>query len=154
MLEQDQKIHVSSIRSDPCTMWRALEAVHIQKKPGVQFNAYDNLFSIRKHEEESLQLLMSRVDNTMQKISNVRPSSFNLNDFDSKLASMVLIRALPKEYSGFTSSLLLLDKLDKNTIHQAFVTEETQCRCRAEAPSIALAASAIASSSKKKKWSL
>src|SRR5580704_12486149 len=44
---------------------------------------------------------------------------------------MALIRSLPEESSTFASSILLLDKLDKATIHQAFVTEETQCRRRA-----------------------
>ena len=53
---------------------------------------------------------------------------------------MTLIRALPDEYSNFASSLLLLDKLDKATVHQAFVTEEAQRRHRAnEAPTISAA---------------
>jgi hypothetical protein len=39
---------------------------------------------------------------------------------------MTLIRVLPDEFNGFASSLLLLDKLEKSTIHQAFVTEESQ----------------------------
>ena len=45
---------------------------------------------------------------------------------------MILIRALPaEEYSSFTSSLLLKDKLDKAAIHQAFVTEDIHRRRRA-----------------------
>jgi hypothetical protein len=45
---------------------------------------------------------------------------------DDELASMALIRSLPEEYSGFTSLLLLMDKLNKTTVHQAFVTEDLQ----------------------------
>ncbi|TFK16352.1 hypothetical protein FA15DRAFT_551132, partial [Coprinopsis marcescibilis] len=81
--------------------------------------AYDDLFSVRKRENESLQALINRVDDPMQQIRNLRP-----------LASMALIRALPDEFSTFTSSLLLLEKLDCTAIHQAFITKETQHRCR------------------------
>ena len=35
-------------------MWELLEAAHLSKKPGAQFNAYDNLFSIRKQDDETL----------------------------------------------------------------------------------------------------
>jgi hypothetical protein len=51
---------------------------------------------------------------------------------DDELASMALIRSLPEEYSSFTSSLLLMDKLDKTTVHQAFVTEDLQRRKRVQ----------------------
>jgi len=33
---------------------------------------------------------------------------------------MAMIRALPEEFSNFASSLLLMDKLDKAAIQQAF----------------------------------
>ncbi len=46
---------------------------------------------------------------------------------------MTLIRSLTEEYSAFASSLLLMDKLEKATIQQAFVTEESQRRHRASA---------------------
>jgi hypothetical protein len=61
---------------------------------------------------------------------------------------MTLIRVLPDEFSVFASSLLLLDKLEKSTIHQAFVTEESQCRHRAShAPNVSSALAASSSSS-------
>ncbi len=59
---------------------------------------------------------------------------------------MTLIRALPDEFSGFASSLLLLDKLEKATIQQAFVSEESQRRHRASnAPNVASALAATSS---------
>jgi hypothetical protein len=57
MVEQNQKIHFQGITDNPLKMWKALQAVHMQKRPGNRFNAYDNLFSIRKHEDETLQTL-------------------------------------------------------------------------------------------------
>ncbi|TFK18788.1 hypothetical protein FA15DRAFT_728814, partial [Coprinopsis marcescibilis] len=137
MVEPDQKIHVSGIKDDPCAMWKALEDIFIQKKPGARFNAYDNLFLVRRGKNESLQALINRVDNLMQQICNVRPKEFNLGALDSELASMALIRALPEECLTFTSSLLLLEKLDRTAIHQAFITEETQRRhCANDTPSV------------------
>jgi len=58
---------------------------------------------------------------------------------------MAMVRALPEEFSNFASSLLLMDKLDKASIQQAFVSEESQRRhCASEAPAVA---SALAASS-------
>ncbi|EKM73242.1 hypothetical protein AGABI1DRAFT_135259, partial [Agaricus bisporus var. burnettii JB137-S8] len=132
MVEQEQRIHFQGIQDSPVKMWEALEAVHRQKRAGMRFNAYDDLFSIRKLEEESLQSLINRVESSKRKIKELRPSSFTLEQLDDELASMALIRALPDEFSGFTSSLLLMDKLDKTTVHQAFVTEDLQRRKRAQ----------------------
>jgi hypothetical protein len=147
MVEDDQKIHFDKIKDDPVQMWAALEAVHMQKRPGHRFNAYDDLFSIRKQEDESLQTLMNRVDGALRRIQDLRPAGFDLKMLDDELASMAMICALPEEYSNFTSSLLLLDKLDKATIHQAFVGEETQCRRRAsDMSSVGTALSASTSS--------
>jgi len=144
MVQPDQRIHFQGISDDPVEMWKALEKVHLQKCPGTCFNAYNDLFSIRKEEEESLQTLMNRVDIAIHCIKDLCPTSFDINALDNKLASMALIRALPDEYSGFVSSLLLLDKLDKATIQQAFVTEETQRRRRANDASTSAIAMAAA----------
>jgi hypothetical protein len=128
MVEQEQRVHFSGIQDDPVKMWQALEAVHHQKKPGMHFNAYDDLFSIWKLEEEPLQSLINRVEDCKKRIKELRPPNFTLEMLDDELASMALIRALPDDYSAFSSSLLLMDKLDKSTIHQAFVTEDIQCK--------------------------
>ena len=125
-VEDDQKIHFSGIQDDPVAMWKKLSDVHLQKRPGARFNAYDDLFSIRKKEDESLQSLMNRVDTAVKRIQDLRPQDFDLAKLDNELASMALIRALPEEFANFASSLLLLDKLDKAVIQQAFVTEEAQ----------------------------
>jgi hypothetical protein len=61
---------------------------------------------------------------------------------------MTLIRALPDEFNGFALSLLLLDKLEKSTIHQAFVTEESQhSQCTSATPNVGSALAALLSSS-------
>ena len=53
-IEDNQKVHVKDVKGDPVQMWKKLEDVHVQKKPGVCFNAYEALFSIRKCDDETL----------------------------------------------------------------------------------------------------
>jgi len=146
MVEQGQRVHLNGIDDDPIKMWDALKKVHMQQRPGVRFNAYDDLFSIRKKEDESLQALINRVDSVMQHIKDLRPDSFSITQLDDELASMAMIRALPEEFSGFSSSLLLKDNLDKATVQQAFVTEETQRRrCANDTPTVGTAFKAVSS---------
>ena len=66
MLEQDQKNLISAIQGDPVAMWKKLADTYLQQKAGSRFNAYDDLFSIRKKEDESLQALISRTDEQMR----------------------------------------------------------------------------------------
>ena len=144
-LKPDQKALVSSCKDSPVTMWTTLQSTYLQKKAGSRFNAYDDLFSIRKLEDETLQSLINRVDEAVKLIQDLRPTSFSLEQLDKELAAMVLIRALPEEYNTFVSSLLLLDKLDKKTVQDVFITEEIQ-RCR-RAADISSSAAAMAASS-------
>ena len=63
-LSDDQKTHIEDISDDPVKMWPKLEAVHLQKKPGMRFNAWEEFFSIHM-EERSLLSLMTRIDAAM-----------------------------------------------------------------------------------------
>ncbi|KII82896.1 hypothetical protein PLICRDRAFT_78957, partial [Plicaturopsis crispa FD-325 SS-3] len=98
--------------------------VHMDKRPGTCFNAYDNLFSIQKRNNDSLPALVARVQAAMRDVINLRPASFTLATLDDELRAMAMIRALPSEFDAFTSSLMLHDKLDVASITQAFLTEE------------------------------
>src|SRR3984885_6199913 len=141
MVEPSQTVHLQGI-ADPVAMWEALKSVHLQQKPGARFNAYDDLFSIRKTEEEFLQTLVNRVDAAIQHIKNLCPKNFTLDNLDDELLCMAMIRSLPEDYSHFVSSLMLSDKLDKSIITQAFHTEEIQ-RTRRSAPQISEVANKV-----------
>ena len=60
MVEDDQRIHLNDYKDQPDQMWEALKKIHMQQRPGTRFNAYDDMFSIRKVEEENLQTLINR----------------------------------------------------------------------------------------------
>ncbi|TEB21168.1 hypothetical protein FA13DRAFT_1643328, partial [Coprinellus micaceus] len=134
-LEEDVRTLVRGCRDDPQAMWTTLEDTYHQKKADNHFNSYDDLFSICKQADESLQTLINRVDEATKLCQALRPSEkpkdFTLDAMDKELTSMVLC-ALPDNCSHFFMSLLLLDKLDKATTTQAFLTEETQCRHRTQ----------------------
>lgn len=105
---QDQRVHLSGMEGDPVQIWKKLEEVHMNMKPGTRFNAYDDLFAIRLGESESLSSLIVRVDDVIHRIQGLRPSDFDIKKMDDELAIMALIRALLQEqYGSFVSSLLL-----------------------------------------------
>ena len=103
-VEPDQKSHFHGILSDPIKIWTTLRDVHMSKKPGVRFNAYDSLFSIRKQPNESLQSLCARIDTSMQTIQDLHPTPFTLKEMDDELHSMALTQSLPDEYRSFSQS--------------------------------------------------
>ena len=148
MVENTQRVHFRGIKDDPLKMWAALREVHMQKRPGTRFNAYDDLFSIRKRDEEDLQSLINRVDDALHRIRDLRSTTFTLDKLDDELGAMALIRALPDDYNSFVSSLLLKDDLDKAAVQIAFVHEDNQCRCRQEeSPAVGSALAASSTSS-------
>ena len=118
-------------------MWNLLEAAHLSKKAGARFNAYDDLFSIRKQEDENLVTLGVRIEKAMQTIQNICTPGFTIQNLDEELQCMALIHALPDEYRHLSSSLLLIDKLDKVTILEAFRSEELNRQRQSESVSIA-----------------
>ena len=132
-LSDDQKTHVEACNDDPVAMWKKLESVHLQKKPGMRFNAWEEFFSIQLEENESLSSLMTRIDTAMHKVQNLRPDTFTLDDLDRELVSMTMVRSLPSSYASFASSLQLLDKFDKDTLQAAFINEES-LRTRSSTP--------------------
>ena len=67
---------------DPVAMWKALESQHVSKKPGSRFNAYNELFSISKRDDESLIDMATRIETAMQQIFDLRPATFTLKDLD------------------------------------------------------------------------
>jgi hypothetical protein len=126
LVDDSQKIHIQDCNEDCVKMWEMLVSVHLQKKPGARFNTYDDLFSIRKQEDESLSNLMNRVNGAMRRIKDLRPKDFTLDILDSELSSMAMICSLPDDYSSFISSLLMKVTLTTSVVQQAFITEDIQ----------------------------
>jgi len=84
-LELRQCILFQEFADNPIKIWTTLEVVHIQKCPGTLFNAYNDFFSIRKNESESLQTLRARIKRAMSKMQNLFPHGFNLQKLDEEV---------------------------------------------------------------------
>ena len=57
----------------------ALESAHMQKKPGARFNAYDDLFSIQKYNDETLVDLAVRIEHVHYGTASCLISSHLIN---------------------------------------------------------------------------
>lgn len=128
-------------------MWEALEKVHLPKRPGARFHAYDNLLGIQKEPDKDLSGLIKRVDDAINLARDLRPANFTMDDLDGELVSMALIRSLPEEFKTFRSSLFLLPQLNRDTVAEAFLLEEADEKHRkqaAEAQALALKAAMAA----------
>ena len=125
LVENDQRVHFRGHEENSIKMWELLEAAHLSKKPGARFNAYDDLFNIRKQDDETLVDLGIRIKKAIQTIQNLRPANFTIAKLDTELQCMALIRSLPEEYQHLSTSLLLKNKL----VLQAFRSEELNCHC-------------------------
>ena len=122
----DQRTHLRGIEDDPIAIWKKLESVHLQKRPGARFNAWNSFFGVQKKEDESLSQLMTRIESNMQEVQNLRPEGMTLAQMDEELVCMMMVRSLPSEYDSFASSFQLLDKFEKSKLQEAFVAEETR----------------------------
>jgi hypothetical protein len=147
MITPEQKVHIKGLEDDPVGMWKKLKDVHIVKQAGARFNSYDSFFGIRKQEDESLVSLTARIDGAMQKIQSLRPDNFTLANLDDELFCMTMIRSLPEEYNTLVTSLLLKGSLSKDTIIEAFQTEENQRQHRAISESFTPSTQALVTSS-------
>lgn len=70
-VEDEQTIHLQGIDDNPVEMWKKLESVHMHKASGTRFNAYHDLFNIKKLPNESVQSLMNCVDEAMRRIKGL-----------------------------------------------------------------------------------
>ena len=116
------------------SMWSTLESQYSKDNAASRFLAYDEFLSISKQQDESLTSLVARVEDTLQKLRSSRSETLTIDDFEAQLAAMVLIRALPEEFTSFKSSLLLLDSsISLKSVKEAFLQEErTRQPCSSE----------------------
>lgn len=135
-LSAEQRTHIDAVQDDPAQIWSTLESIHLQQRPGARFNAWDDFFSIRKKQDESLTSLIARIEDSMSKIQQLRPKDastpYTMKDLDNELICMAMVRSLGEEYSHFASSLLLFQSLEKDRLKEAFLAEELQRMRRPE----------------------
>ncbi|KZV58900.1 hypothetical protein PENSPDRAFT_547328, partial [Peniophora sp. CONT] len=128
-LEPEEQAHVRTAVSTPQTMWEMLKTRHVQERATSRFNAYDDLFSIRLKEGESLTDLAARVKDSMRLVQERRPVAFKLEQLDIELQVMAIIRALSGDASCRTLVTTLMhatDLADLDKLEDKLVTEDLQ----------------------------
>lgn len=136
-LEEAQRVHIIDIRCDPVLMWKKLRDVHLQKNPVQCFNAYQALLNIQKSDDKTLPELIVCVQDAINKVKQLRSEKTSVEDIDSDLSVIALVKALSEQYSAFRSALMLLPKLDMASVSTAFQAKEST-----RAASLAMAAQA------------
>jgi hypothetical protein len=109
-LSQSQCAHVRGIEDDPIAMWDKLSSIHSQQVPSMRFGVYNELLSVTKQPDESLQSVVGRVSKALVCIQELRPESFTIVQLDEELAIMAMLRALPRDVYGDFVLLLMHQK--------------------------------------------
>ncbi|THH18383.1 hypothetical protein EW146_g2578 [Bondarzewia mesenterica] len=89
-----------------------------------RFNALEDLFLIRKKDNESLQSLIHRIDEAMHILKNLRPVDYTLKTQDEELVCMAMLWSQPADFDAFRSSLNLIDNLIRSKLEDAFRNED------------------------------
>ena len=86
-IETSQRIHVEAIRDDPKAMWDTLKAVHNQQLPVTRVNAYLDLLSIHREEDETFSALIARMEAASKLTVDLCPKDFKLETLDDDIRS-------------------------------------------------------------------
>ena len=119
MVDKSLRHHFRDYTEDPVCIWDTLKQLYTVVNSGMQFNAYDTLFSLRKKEDEKLEEFANRVVNSMQIVKDIRPQAFTIDDLDQELEVMAMLRGLPGNYRDWSENLMLQD-FNVKTVMEAF----------------------------------
>ena len=115
-ISQDCLVHVRDHEDDPVKIWTTLEATFIKQRTAPRFNAYHELFSIKKEPSESLDGVINRVNEQVRIIKSLTPQSFTLDQLYNELSTMALIRSLPQDFSQVINTIAVMDTFEKDKV--------------------------------------
>jgi hypothetical protein len=126
-LSQSQRAHVRGIEDNPIAMWDKLSSIHNQQVPGMCFGAYNELLSVTKQPDESLQSVAGHIFKALVCVQELRPESFTIVQLNEELAIMAMLCALPHDVYGDFVLLLMREKtLTCADVESAFQVEQVE----------------------------
>ena len=141
-LDPSQYFHVEGMMDDPHGMWTALKAVYQTQKANSRFYAMQALLAIHKENTESLSDFITRVNTAGSNLKALIATTLTVNDVIDEMCIHSAITGLGEgEYDSFTSSVLMIDNIDRAKVTEAFRNEDVK-RSTITASSSALAAKA------------
>jgi hypothetical protein len=93
----------------------------------MRFGAYNELLSVTKQPDESLQSVAGHIFKALVCVQELRPESFTIVQLDEELAIMAMLRALPCDvYGNFVLSLMRQKTLTRADVEAAFQAEQVE----------------------------
>jgi hypothetical protein len=144
-------VYVRDNEDDPVKIWATLKKTFIKPSSAPRFQAYQDLFSIKKDPSETLDAVINRVDEQTRIIKSLTPDAFTLDNLYDDLASMTIINSLPHDFSTVVSTLAVMDKFSKTEVIQSLRNLESTTRHTSSSPSVHVANTPSSSHQKKAK---
>ena len=127
-MSPEVRVYTRDHAKDPVKIWDTLKATFINPTSAPRFQAYQDLFSIKKDPSETLDGVINRVDEQVRIIKSLTPDSFTLDDLYDDLASMTIINSLPHDFSTVVNTLAVMDKFKKTEVIQSLRNLESSTR--------------------------
>ena len=142
------RVYTRDDGEDPIKIWDTLKKTFIKPLSAPRFQAYQDLFSIKKEPSETLDGVINRVDEQVRVIKSLTPDVFTLDNLYDDLASMTIINSLPHDFSTVVNTLAVMDKFSKTEVIQSLRNLESTTR---QSPSSVLVANTPSPSSTQQK---
>jgi hypothetical protein len=143
-LSPEVVVYIRDDMEDPVKIWDTLKKTFIKPSSAPRFQAYQDLFSIRKNPSETLDGVINRVDEQVRIIKSLTPDEFTLDNLYDDLSSMTIINSLPHDFHTVVNTLAVVDKFSKTDVIQSLRNLESTNR---QSSSSVLAANTPSSSS-------
>jgi len=75
-MSPEVKVYIRDVAEDPVKIWDTLKATFIKPVSAPRFQAYQDLFSIKKDPSETLDGVINRVDEQVRIIKSLTPDQF------------------------------------------------------------------------------
>ena len=137
------RVYIRDDGEDPVKIWATLKKIFIKPVSAPRFQAYQDLFSIRKDPSETPDGVINRVDEQVRIIQSLTPDKFTLDNLYDDLASMTIINSLPHDFNTVVNTLAVMDKFSKKDVIQSLRNIEST----RQSPSSVLVANIPSSSS-------
>ena len=112
-LSPNQYIHIENKMDNPIAMWDNLKNAHQSQGANGCYHAIQRLLTTRKEDAEMLTEYISRIITATNDLVALAPSTLTAKDALDEGGMHAAIRGLNHEdYGAFTSSILLLGKLN------------------------------------------
>jgi Pol polyprotein, beta-barrel domain/gag-polypeptide of LTR copia-type len=140
LLTPMQYVHIKEVMDDPLEMWKRLKESHHSQAANSWYHLMQKLLSICKEDAESLSDYITCVNSATNELTALTPTTLTSKEIIEEIGTHAAISGLEHaEYGWFTSSLLLLGKLNCGTITTAFQNEDLKQQLSAASSATALA---------------